>query len=111
NNLISVLKFLVPLLVIVVLFSFFKPENLHSQGLAPCGSAGVESAISAGGIIFAYLGLTPIISVDSEVQRPQRTMPIALILAVVLSTIIYVLLQRAFRGSIPIEMLSGGWAG
>lgn len=35
NNLISVLKFLVPLLVIVVLFSFFKPENLHSQGFAP----------------------------------------------------------------------------
>ncbi|MGP2733239.1 APC family permease [Serratia bockelmannii] len=111
NNLISVLKFLVPLLVIVVLFSFFKPENLHSQGFAPFGSAGVEAAISAGGIIFAYLGLTPIISVASEVQRPQRTIPIALILSVVLSTIIYVLLQIAFLGSIPSEMLSGGWAG
>lgn len=111
NNLISVLKFLVPLLVIVVLFSFFKPENLHSQGFAPFGSAGVEAAISAGGIIFAYLGLTPIISVASEVQRPQRTIPIALILSVVLSTIIYVLLQIAFLGSIPSEMLGGGWAG
>jgi hypothetical protein len=29
--------------------------------------SGVEAAISAGGIIFAYLGLTPIISVASEV--------------------------------------------
>jgi len=111
NNLISVIKFVVPLLVIVVLFSFFKPENLHSQGFAPFGSAGVEAAISAGGIIFAYLGLTPIISVASEVQNPQRTIPIALILSVVLSTLIYVLLQVAFLGSIPSEMLSGGWAG
>jgi hypothetical protein len=29
---------------------------------------------------------------------------------VVLSTIIYVLLQLAFLGSIPTEMLNGGWA-
>ncbi|MDR8350965.1 amino acid permease, partial [Acinetobacter baumannii] len=72
--------------------------------------SGVEAAISAGGIIFAYLGLTPIISVASEVQKPQRTIPIALILSVVLSTIIYVLLQLAFLGSIPTEMLNGGWA-
>lgn len=34
----------------------------------------------------------------------------ALILSVVLSTIIYVLLQVAFLGSIPTDMLSGGWA-
>lgn len=46
----------------------------------------------------------------SEVQKPQRTIPIALILSVVLSTIIYVLLQLAFLGSIPTEMLNGGWA-
>ena len=101
------LKFLVPLLVVVTLFAFFKPENLHAQGIAPFGMSGVEAAISAGGIIFAYLGLTPIISVASEVQKPQRTIPIALILSVVLSTIIYVLLQLAFLGSIPTEMLAG----
>ncbi|CRG48575.1 APC family permease [Yersinia wautersii] len=109
NNLISIIKFLVPLLVVIVLFTFFQPENLYSQGFAPFGTAGVEAAISAGGIIFAYLGLTPIISVASEVQKPQRTIPIALILSVLLSTVIYVLLQLAFLGSIPPEMLSGGW--
>ncbi|NUU64977.1 APC family permease [Enterobacteriaceae bacterium BIT-l23] len=109
NNIISVLKFLVPLAVVVTLFAFFRPENLTAQGVAPFGAAGVEAAISAGGIIFAYLGLTPIISVASEVQRPQRTIPVALILSVVLSTIIYVLLQLAFIGSIPGELLSGGW--
>jgi amino acid transporter len=110
NNIISILKFLVPLAVVVTLFTFFKPENLHVQGIAPFGMSGVEAAISAGGIIFAYLGLTPIISVASEVQNPQRTIPVALILSVVLSTIIYVLLQLAFLGSIPTEMLGSGWA-
>ncbi|MDF0605447.1 APC family permease [Neisseriaceae bacterium TC5R-5] len=111
NNLISIFKFIVPLAVIVVLFTFFNPQNLTTQGFAPFGLSGVEMAVSAGGVIFAYLGLTPIISVASEVRNPQRTIPIALILSVLLSTLIYVLLQLAFIGSIPIEMLANGWQG
>ncbi|AGK50985.1 aspartate-proton symporter [Burkholderia thailandensis MSMB121] len=109
NNVISVFKFVVPLSVIVVLFAFFKPANLTMHGFAPFGMPGVEMAVSAGGIIFAYLGLTPIVSVASEVRDPQRTIPIALILSIVLSTLIYVLLQLAFLGSIPGAMLAGGW--
>lgn len=111
NNIVSVFKFLVPLLVIVVLLAHFDGGNLHRHGFAPAGAAGVEAAISAGGIIFAYLGLTPIVSVASEVRQPQRTIPIALILSVALSTVIYVLLQLAFLGAVPAERLAGGWAG
>lgn len=111
NNLISIFKFVVPLLVIVVLLAFFRPENFTLHGFTPFGFSGVEAAVSAGGIIFAYLGLTPIISVASEVQNPQRTIPIALILSVVLSTIIYLLLQIAFLGSVPADMLANGWGG
>ncbi len=111
NNIISVFKFLVPLLVIVMLMAHFDTHNLHVQGFAPFGAAGVEAAISAGGIIFAYLGLTPIVSVASEVRDPQRTIPIALILSVALSTVIYVLLQLAFLGGIPGAQLANGWAG
>ena len=110
NNLISMFKFIVPLLVIGVLFCFFKPENFSAQGFAPFGLSGVEMAVSAGGVIFAYLGLTPIISVASEVKNPQRTIPFALILSVLLSTAIYVLLQTAFLGGVPTEMLANGWA-
>ncbi|OLU24745.1 aspartate:proton symporter [Pseudomonas sp. PA15(2017)] len=111
NNFISLFKFIVPLLVMAVLFSFFKPENFSVQGFAPFGLSGIEMAVSAGGIIFAYLGLTPIISVASEVRNPQRTIPVALILSVLLSTAIYAALQIAFLGSIPTEMLTNGWAG
>ncbi|WP_367084700.1 APC family permease [Pseudomonas sp. HOU2] len=111
NNLVSVFKFIVPLLVIGVLFTFFKPANFEVHGFAPFGLSGIEMAVSAGGVIFAYLGLTPIISVASEVKNPQRTIPIALILSVLLSTAIYVLLQTAFLGGIPTEMLANGWAG
>lgn len=109
NNIISAIKFLVPLLIVIILLAFFNPENLHTHGIMPFGMSGVGKAISAGGIIFAYLGLTPMISVASEVQNPQRTIPIALILSVILSTIIYVLLQLAFLAGIPDSMLKCGW--
>ncbi len=111
NNIISIFKFLVPLLVIVLLLMHFDGNNLTSHGFAPFGSAGVEAAISAGGIIFAYLGLTPIVSVASEVRNPQRTIPIALILSVALSTVIYVLLQLSFLGAVPADHLGNGWGG
>jgi len=109
NNIISVFKFFVPLMVIGTLFTFFTPANFTSKGWIPFGVSGMEMAVSAGGIIFAYLGLTPIISVASEVKNPQRTIPFALILSVLFSTLIYVLLQVAFLGGLPVTLLENGW--
>ena len=111
NNVVSVFKFVVPLTVIVALLYFFHPGNFSAHGWAPFGFSGIAGAVSAGGIIFAYLGLTPIVSVAGEVRDPQRTIPIALILSVALSTIIYVLLQIAFLGSVPGGMVAHGWRG
>jgi amino acid transporter len=111
NTIVTIFKFFVPALTIIVLLTQMKSGNFSIQGFAPSGFFGIESAISTGGVIFAYLGLTPIVSVASEAKNPQRTIPIALILSVVLSTIVYVLLQIAFLGSIPTDMLANGWSG
>ncbi|HJU25995.1 MAG TPA: APC family permease [Rhodanobacteraceae bacterium] len=111
NNLVSIFKFVVPLTVVVVLLYFFRAQNLTAHGFAPFGFSGIAGAVSAGGIIFAYLGLTPIVSVAGEVRNPQRTIPIALILSVLLSTVIYVLLQVAFLGSVPAGLVAHGWRG
>ena len=109
NNIISLFKFVVPALVMVVLMYYFQPENLTAHGFAPFGSHGVQMAVTAGGVIFAYLGLTPVVAVASEVKNPQRTIPVALLLSIVLSTIIYIVLQLVFLGCIPPDMLSEGW--
>jgi amino acid transporter len=111
NTIITIFKFSVPALTIVVLLTQLKSAKFSIHGFAPSGFQGIESAISMGGVIFAYLGLTPIVSVASEAKNPQRSIPIALILSVVLSTIVYVLLQVAFLGSIPTDILSKGWSG
>ncbi|GMA61904.1 APC family permease [Alicyclobacillus fastidiosus] len=110
NTIISILKFIVPTLTIVFLLIHLKGANFHVQGFSPYGFTGIESAISTGGVIFAYLGLQPIVGFATEAKNPQRTVPIAIIVSIVLSTIVYVLLQVAFTGSIPTHMLSGGWS-
>lgn len=111
NNIVTLFKFCVPALVAVMLLAHLHPANFSAHGFAPGGSIGVEAAISTGGIIFAYLGLTPIVSVASEARDPQRTIPFALIASVLLSMLVYVLLQAAFVGSVPDSLIAGGWAG
>ncbi|WP_102885683.1 APC family permease [Pseudomonas putida] len=111
NNIVSVFKFLVPVCVIYVLFKHFNVENLTKDGFAPNGLSGIGHAVSVGGIVFAYLGLTPIVSAASEVKNPQRNIPLALMLSIACAAVIYISLQVAFLGSIPENLLSGGWSG
>lgn len=56
NNLISALKFAVPVLVMVALLYHFKPANFSMTEFAPMGAHGVQGAVSAGGIIFCVFG-------------------------------------------------------
>ncbi|WP_273888245.1 APC family permease [Rubrobacter naiadicus] len=111
NAILTIIKFVVPSVTIVFLLSQLKTANFSVHGFAPFGFSGVEAAIPTGGVIFAYLGLQPVVGFASEAKNPQRTVPIALILSVVLSAIVYVLLQVAFIGGIPTHMLSKGWVG
>lgn len=109
NAIMTWIKFIVPVLVILFLFMHFQPYNITSHGFFSGGVSGMEMAISTGGIIFAYLGLTPILGVAREVKNPQRAIPIAIIASALLSTTIYILLQSSFIGSIPANFLSTGW--
>lgn len=111
NTIVTSFKFCVPALVAILLLTRLRPENFSIHGFAPGGGSGIEAAISTGGIIFAYLGLTPIVSVAREVRDPQRAIPFALIASVLLSMLVYVLLQAAFLGSVPSGLIAQGWSG
>ena len=111
NTIITFFKYIVPTLIIIVLLTQLKGANFQVEGFAPFGIAGITTAITTGGIMFAYLGLQPIMGLAGEVKNPQRNVPIALIASTILSAIVYVLLQVAFIGSIPTDRLGGGWAG
>ena len=111
NTIITLFKYITPAVIIVILLAHLKPANFQGEGFARFGIAGITAAITTGGIMFAYIGLELIIGLAAEVKNPQRNVPLALILSTVLATILYVLLQVAFIGSIPTDRLGGGWAG
>lgn len=112
NTLITGIKFIVPIIAIITFLSFYKASNLHVPATHPGGIHGVFSSLTGAGIVFAYLGFRQAVDFASEAKNPQRNVPIAIFLALIASFIIYILLQFAFMGAVPSDLLKAhGWYG
>jgi basic amino acid/polyamine antiporter, APA family len=61
----------------------------HFSDFAPFGLNGVTSA--AGIIFFSYIGLDAVSTAGEEVKDPHRTMPLAIIFALITVTAVYIL--------------------
>lgn len=113
NNTITAIKVGVPLLTIVALLATsFHPGNLNSPaagGFAPYGLAGALGAIATSGIVFAYTGFRQAIDLSGEAANPKRDVPRAVITVVLVSIVVYLLLQIAFIGALPHSLLSHGF--
>ncbi|MEO6880811.1 MAG: APC family permease [Mycobacteriaceae bacterium] len=97
-------------LVIVAFFvSSFHGSNFSSAGFAPDGLHGTLTAIATSGIVFSYLGFRQGIELAGETSNPRRNIPIAVIGSVLLTAVIYILLQVAFIAALDPSQLSGGW--
>jgi amino acid transporter len=115
NNILVWWKLLIIALVIVVFFvvefnsSHFSADKFG--GFAPYGSQGVFSAVATAGIAFSYFGFRQGVELAGETANPKRNVPLTLIGSVVLTGIIYILLQVAFIGSVPSDAITAeGWA-
>lgn len=112
NTVITTIKFIVPALTILAFFmTGFHSENFTSQGFAPYGYGAGLSAILTSGIFFAYTGFGNVIMMSGEAVHPKRNIPFALITSLVVSALLYALLQVVFIGAVPPEMLVNGWTG
>jgi len=113
NNALVWWKLAIILLVIAAFFiSAFHGENFSSHGFAPDGIHGIFTAIATSGIVFSYLGFRQGIELAGETDNPRRNVPIAVIGSVLLTGLIYVLLQVAFIGALDPSVLgdSGSWS-
>lgn len=110
NTFITWFKLIIPIVIAVAFLNFrFDLDNFTSQGFAPYGLRGVFEAVAAGGIVFAFLGFRHAIDLAGETKNPQKTVPIALILSLLICLFIYLLLQGAFIGALSSEDLQHGW--
>ncbi|MBI0579137.1 APC family permease [Neobacillus cucumis] len=111
NSLITVFKIIIPGLTIgSLLFVGFHGENftLNSGGESHSLSS-VFTAVATSGIIFAFNGFQSPINMAGEAKNPGRSIPIAVVGSVLIATMIYVLLQVAFIGSVDPSLLVHGW--
>lgn len=110
NSVVTAIKFIVPALALIILLTQFHVHNLSVAGASPGGFHGVANAISTAGIVFAFLGFRQAIDFAGEAKNPQRDVPRAVILSIVIGAIVYILLQIAFLGAVPASSLTNGWA-
>ncbi|WP_305806105.1 APC family permease [Stenotrophomonas sp. YIM B06876] len=117
NSLITVFKLLVPALTAVALIaSGFHQQNfsvgLHGAGSAVLDFPAILTAIATAGIVFSFNGFQSPVNLAGEARNPGRSIPMAVVGSILLATVVYVLLQVAYLGAVPPEMLDkAGWHG
>jgi amino acid transporter len=111
NNVITWWKIAIPLLAIIVLLFKFHGGNFSppGEGFLPGGVHGLFAALPLAGIIFAYSGFEQADQLAGEIKNPGRNLPRAIIIAVVIGTLVYTLLQVALIGAMPANLISHGW--
>jgi amino acid transporter len=111
NSAITWWKVAIPVLAIIVLFTQFHTANFNAHGgFLPFGTKAMFAAIPGAGIVFAYLGFEQADQLAGEIKDPQRNLPRAIIFAILMCTVIYILLQLVFIGALKPSTLSHGWA-
>jgi amino acid transporter len=111
NSAVTWWKVAIPVLAIIVLFTQFHGGNFHAAGgFMPYGIKSLFAAIPSAGIVFAYLGFEQADQLAGEIKDPQRNLPRAIIIAILIATAIYVLLQVVFIGALRPADLTHGWA-
>lgn len=106
NGALVVLQIVAMLVFIVAVAHAIRPGNL--QPLAPFGYHGVVASTAL--VFFAYIGFDTVTVASEEAKRPERDVPIGIIVALTLGGILYVGLTLCTVGVLRFDRLSDGAA-
>ncbi|HBX50266.1 MAG TPA: amino acid transporter [Bacteroidales bacterium] len=104
GNIMVLLKVIILLVVIAVGAFYTNPENWSP--FAPNGIGGVLKGVS--GVFFAYIGFDAISTTAEECKNPRRDLPKAMIWALIITTILYVLISLVLTGMVNYKELAVG---
>lgn len=114
NVVIVSLKLAALLLVIVLGASHINPHLWHpfvppalDGGAFAGGSFGWGGVLRGAGVIFvSYLGFDAIATTAQETRNPQRTLPIAILGALCIATLLYIVVSLVLTGLVPYSTLN-----
>ncbi|HEX8426194.1 amino acid permease [Hymenobacter sp.] len=104
SNLLVLLKLIVVATVIGVGVFYVNPANWTP--FAPNGIGGVLKGVSA--VFFAYIGFDAISTTAEECKNPQRDLPRAMIYALIICTVLYVIITLVLTGMVSYTELGVG---
>ena len=112
NNGLTVWKVLIPLLTVIV----FVTTSFHASNFTAGGGFFVHGAalksimigIPTGGIVFSLLGFEQAVQLAGEAKNPQRDVPRAVIISILIGCAVYILVQIAFIGALNPALLANG---
>jgi amino acid transporter len=116
NTAITIFKLVVPAATgIALIASGFHAGNfsvgIHGDAHA-MDFAAVLTAVATAGIVFSFNGFQSPVNLAGEARNPGKSIPFAVLGSIVLATIVYLILQVAYIGSVPPDLLAkAGWHG
>ncbi|MFN4085508.1 MAG: amino acid permease [Spirosomataceae bacterium] len=102
SNILVILKLAVIFLVIIAGAFYVKPENWSP--FAPNGIEGVLSGVAA--VFFAFIGFDSISTTAEECKDPQRDLPKAMLIVLVICTLLYVVIALVLTGMVSYKELN-----
>ncbi|GGZ40653.1 amino acid permease [Asticcacaulis endophyticus] len=105
NNFIVVLKIIVLLTFIAVGVTYINPDNWHPfipPATGNPGEFGVGGIFRGAAIIFfAYVGFEAVSTAAAEAKNPSRDVPVGILGALVICTVIYMAVAAVMTGVVP----------
>ncbi|MDV6329232.1 amino acid permease [Asticcacaulis sp. 201] len=110
NNAIVILKIIVLITFIAVGISYINPANWHPfipKATGNPGEFGVGGIFRGAAIIFfAYVGFEAVSTAAAEAKNPKRDVPIGILGALIICTIIYMAVAAVMTGVVPYLQLA-----
>ena len=105
NNFMVVIKIAVIVLFVLVGVFYVKPHN-WTNDFAPQGLSGIM--VGATTVFFAYLGFDTISTSAEETINPQKSLPRAIIITLLICTAFYIIVCLVLTGMVPYSQLGKG---
>jgi APA family basic amino acid/polyamine antiporter len=102
NNVLVIIK--IAILALFISFGIFQVHPQNYSEISPNGFFGILQG--AGFIFFAYLGFGRIATLGEEVKKPEKTLPRAILIALSVSIIIYILVGLTATGLVDYRILA-----
>ena len=105
NNFMVSIKIIVIILFVLVGIFYVKPDN-WTNDFAPQGLSGIM--VGATTVFFAYLGFDTISTSAEETINPQKSLPRAIIVTLLICTAFYIIVCLVLTGMVPYSQLGKG---